>query len=145
VTTRSDPRGRPTVFSCLDDPALPYVAPVGRLDKASEGLLLLTNDTRWAARITDPASHLDKTYHVQVDVVADEALLARMEQGVPASEGQTLAVKRARPLRHGTRNSWIEVVLDEGRNRHIRRVLDALGLETLPWRKTRSGLLRARL
>ena len=131
VTTRSDPRGRPTVFECLDDPALPYVAPVGRLDKASEGLLLFTNDTGWAARITDPASHLDKTYHVQVNAVADDALLARMEQGVPSEEGEPLQVKQARLLRHGGRNSWIEVVLDEGRNRQIRRVLEGLGLETL--------------
>ena len=131
VTTRSDPKDRPTVYACLDDPALPFVSPVGRLDKASEGLLLFTNDTRWAARLTDPASHVDKVYHVQVNAVADAELLARMEAGVATDEGEMLSVKRARLLRHGGRNSWIEVALDEGRNRHIRRVLDALGLETL--------------
>jgi len=131
VTTRSDPQGRPTVYSCLEGADLPFVSPVGRLDKASEGLLLFTNDTRWAARLTDPASHVDKVYHVRVGAVADDGLLLRMEEGVEDAQGEALSVKRARLLRHGERNSWIEVVLDEGRNRHIRRVLDALGLEIL--------------
>ena len=68
VTTASDEKGRKTVYDLLDA-ALPWVGPVGRLDKASEGLLLLTNDSEWAASITDPASHLDKKYHVQVDCI----------------------------------------------------------------------------
>src|ERR1700730_17040342 len=74
VTTASDEKGRETVYSCLDE-RLPWVGPVGRLDKASEGLLLLTNDSEWAARISDPNAHLDKTYHVQVGAVADEPLV----------------------------------------------------------------------
>lgn len=130
VTTASDERGRGTVYDCLDDPDLPFLGPVGRLDRASEGLLLFTNDTRWAARITEPATHLDKTYHVQVDRVADDALLGRMTEGVAAGD-DFLAAKRAALLRAGTRNSWLEVVLDEGRNRHIRRLLEALGVEVL--------------
>lgn len=130
VTTASDERGRGTVYDCLDDPDLPFLGPVGRLDRASEGLLLFSNDTRWAARITEPATHLDKTYHVQVDRVADDALLGRMTEGVAAG-GDFLAAKRAALLRAGTRNSWLEVVLDEGRNRHIRRLLEALGVEVL--------------
>src|SRR6202521_2182103 len=81
VTTASDEKGRETVYSCLDE-RLPWVGPVGRLDKASEGLLLLTNDSEWAARISDPNTHLDKTYHVQVGVVADENLAAALVQGV---------------------------------------------------------------
>jgi 23S rRNA pseudouridine2605 synthase len=131
VTTTSDERGRETVYACLADPALPPVSPVGRLDRASEGLLLFSNDTRWAARILDPATHLDKRYHVQVDRVADEALLRRMEEGVTTEEGDFLRAKRARLLREGSRNSWVEVVLDEGKNRHIRRLLAALGVEVL--------------
>ena len=75
VTTASDEKGRETVYSCLGE-GLPWIGPVGRLDKASEGLLLLTNDSEWASRISDPNTHLDKTYHVQVDVVADEKLAA---------------------------------------------------------------------
>ena len=66
VTTASDEKGRQTVYAFLDS-ALPWVAPVGRLDKASEGLLLLTNDSEWAAQVQAPASHLHKTYHVQID------------------------------------------------------------------------------
>ena len=130
VTTASDEQGRETVFACLAGKDLPFVAPVGRLDKASEGLLLLTNDTAWAARVTAPQSHLDKIYHVQVDCLADDRLLERMVAGT-SLQGERLAVKRARVLRLGTRNCWLEVVLDEGKNRHIRRLLASLGVEVL--------------
>lgn len=130
VTTTADERGRETVYRCLEGAELPRVSPVGRLDRASEGLLLFSNDTRWAARVLDPATHLDKTYHVQVDRRADEALLRAMTEGVEEG-GERLAAKSVRPLREGTRNSWLEVVLDEGRNRHIRRLLGALGVATL--------------
>jgi 23S rRNA pseudouridine2605 synthase len=78
VTTASDERGRDTVYTLLDAAALPWLAPVGRLDKASEGLLLLTNDSAWAARITAPESHVEKTYHVQIDRLPDAALLASL-------------------------------------------------------------------
>jgi 23S rRNA pseudouridine2605 synthase len=130
VTTRHDPQARETVYAYLD-PGLPFVSPVGRLDKASEGLLLLTNDTRWAARITDPARHVDKVYHVQVAARPDDAVLSRMRAGVADAEGETLGVKAVHRLREGEKNAWLEVILDEGRNRHIRRLLDALGIETL--------------
>src|SRR5271167_2030475 len=80
VTTASDEKGRKTVYDLLK-PGLPWVGPVGRLDKASEGLLLLTNDSSWAAKITEPSSHLDKKYHVQIDRVADGDLLARLVRG----------------------------------------------------------------
>jgi 23S rRNA pseudouridine2605 synthase len=90
----------------------------------------LTNDTEWAARITDPRSHLDKTHHAQVECLADEELLQRLLQGAEV-EGELLVVKAARMLRHGAKNSWPEIVLDEGRNRHIRRLLGALGIGVL--------------
>jgi len=130
VTTASDEQGRDTVFRCLEGKGLPFLAPVGRLDKASEGLLLFTNDTVWAAQITAPGSHLDKTYHVQVDCVADEALTRQLCHGV-TDDGDILAAKAARVLRHGTRYSWLELVLDEGKNRHIRRLLAALEVGVL--------------
>ncbi|MFI5087658.1 MAG: pseudouridine synthase [Terriglobales bacterium] len=129
VTTASDEAGRKTVYACLP-PGLPWVAPVGRLDMASEGLLLMTNDSEWAARITAPESHLDKRYHVQVGAKVDEGLLEKMMAGVE-SEGEWLRVKRVEVLRHGRRNCWLEVVLDEGRNRQIRRIMQALGVEVL--------------
>jgi 23S rRNA pseudouridine2605 synthase len=130
VTTASDERGRETVFQCLAGRNLPFVGPVGRLDKASEGLLLFTNDAQWAARIASPDSRLDKTYHVQVDCLADNRLVNKMLNGATV-DGDFLHAKRVTILRHGTRNSWLEIVLDEGKNRHIRRLLSALGVGVL--------------
>src|SRR5882724_7822610 len=129
VTTASDEKGRATVYNLLD-PAKEWISPVGRLDKASEGMLLLTNDSKWAAKITDPASHLDKRYHVQVDRVAGADLLARLKRGVSVG-GDLLQVKEARVLRVGSKNSWLEITLDEGKNRQIRRLLEAIGVEVL--------------
>ena len=110
---------------------LPWVAPVGRLDKASEGLLLLTNDSEWAARITAPETHLDKTYHVQVGAVADEEFIQALVRGVRDKNGEVLRVKQARRLRAGQKNCWLEIILDEGKNRQIRRMLEAMGVEVL--------------
>lgn len=134
VTTANDERGRQTVYDLLEndvgDARRTWLAPVGRLDKASEGLLLFSNDSAWAARLTDPASHLDKTYHVQIDALADAGLLARLHEGV-IDGGEKLALKSVRELRRGEKNSWLEIVLDEGRNRQIRRVLAAFGIGVL--------------
>lgn len=133
VTTRDDPQGRPTIYQCLEEATLPFVAPVGRLDKASEGLLLLTNDSRWSSKLLDPASHVEKVYHVQVKALLDEKAVTRIAAGVLENEsGERLEVVRASLLRVGSRSSaWIEIVLDEGKNRHIRRLLSELGIEVL--------------
>lgn len=135
VTTASDERGRETVYRCFDGAMhngapLPWIAPVGRLDRASEGLLLFSSDPVWAARITDPATGPSKTYHVQVDCIPDEALLAALSSGVDI-DGERLSAVSARLLRAGERNAWLEIVLDEGRNRQIRRLLDAFDIATL--------------
>lgn len=130
VTTASDEQGRETVYAYLPK-NLPWIAPVGRLDRASEGLLLLTNDSEWAARITAPETHLDKTYHVQIGAIADNELLEALRTGFTASDGDFLRVKHANILRDGERNSWLEIVLDEGKNRHIRRMLEHLRIEVL--------------
>ena len=130
VTSASDEKGRETVYAYLPKD-LPWFAPVGRLDKASEGLLLFTNDSEWAARITAPETHLDKTYHVQINAIADDALLAALQNGLRTTDGDILRVKQARLLRHGERNSWLEIVLDEGKNRHIRRLFQHLNVEVL--------------
>lgn len=130
VTSASDEKGRDTVYSCLP-PGLPWVAPVGRLDKASEGLLLLTNDPAWSARVLAPETHLPKIYHVQVAAQADAALLDTLRKGARTSEGDFLRVRDAAILRQGKRNAWLEITLDEGRNRHIRRLLGELEIEVL--------------
>ena len=130
VTTASDERGRDTVYSLIAKENLPWIAPVGRLDKASEGLLLMTNDSEWADQIAAPQCHLDKTYHVQIDRVATPDLIERIEHGVRRGS-ETLRVKQARLLRAGKKNSWLEVVLDEGRNRQIRKIMESQGIEVL--------------
>jgi len=130
VTTASDEHGRETVYALLKDAALPWVAPVGRLDKASEGLLLLTNDSAWAARITAPESHVDKTYHVQIDRLPDAALLDSLRSGIEEG-GERLSARNVQELRRGEKNAWLEIVLDEGRNRQIRRLLAAHGVGVL--------------
>jgi 23S rRNA pseudouridine2605 synthase len=130
VTTASDEKGRETVYAYLDE-GLPWVAPVGRLDKASEGLLLLTNDSEWAARVLAPETHLDKIYHVQIAAIADATLIESIMNGVKTDDGSFLRAKSARILRGGERNTWLEIVLDEGRSRQIRRMLAALGVEVL--------------
>jgi len=130
VTTASDEKDRETVYKFLRDD-LPWVAPVGRLDKASEGLLLLTNDSEWGARVTAPEAHLDKTYHVQIGRIADAELLEALTRGVLAKDAELLRAKGASLLRQGERNSWVEIILDEGKNRQIRRMLEGLGVEVL--------------
>jgi 23S rRNA pseudouridine2605 synthase len=129
VTTASDEKGRATVYAYVGERG-GWLAPVGRLDKASEGLLLLTNDSEWAARVLDPAAHLAKTYHVQVARLADDALLEALRRGVRDGD-DFLHVERVRELRRGERNSWLEIALTEGKNREIRRMLQALGVEVL--------------
>ncbi|AZO34491.1 pseudouridine synthase [Mesorhizobium sp. M2A.F.Ca.ET.037.01.1.1] len=130
VTTRDDPEGRGTVYDCLKGLDLPFVSPVGRLDKASEGLLLMSNDTRWASGLLDPASHVAKTYHVQIAAMPDEAMLERFRQGAVV-DGELLTASSIALLRSGGRTAWLEIVLDEGRNRQIRRLLGAFDIEVL--------------
>lgn len=130
VTTTHDERARDTVYRCFEGDETGWLAPVGRLDKASEGLLLFTNDPAWAARITDPATGPAKRYHVQVAGLPDAEALARMQAGV-VHEGERLAMHTVSVLRNGERNTWLDVVLDEGRNRQIRRILAAMDLEVL--------------
>ncbi|MCG2842682.1 rRNA pseudouridine synthase [Sandaracinobacter sp. RS1-74] len=125
VTTRRDPQARGTVYDCLPE-GLPYLAPVGRLDKASEGLIFLTNDSGWADYLMNPASMVPKTYHVKLDRPAGEAMIAALRQPVEDG-GESLSATAVRLLRPGAKSSWIEVVLTEGRNRQVRRMVAAQG------------------
>jgi 23S rRNA pseudouridine2605 synthase len=145
VTTASDERGRVTIYSLLQkykDGPLHWVAPVGRLDKASEGLLLVTNDSEWAAKITAPETHVDKTYHVQIAELATPAMIERLEHGFTVKDGEFLRVKSASLIRSGERNCWVEIVLGEGRNRHIRRMFETIGVDVLRLIRVAIGALK---
>lgn len=138
VTTTRDEHGRSTVYELLPD-NIPRVVAVGRLDLESEGLLLFTNDTRWADRLTDPRSHVDKTYHVQVGRMPTDAELDSMRAGVDAGRGEVLGVKDVQRLPTRKREHWLEVTLDEGKNRQIRRVFEACDVEILTLRRMAIG------
>lgn len=133
VTTASDEKGRDTVYSLLNQrgESLPWVAPVGRLDKASEGLLVFTNDSEWGARIAAPETHLPKTYHVQVSAIIGDEVIKAIETGIASEDGEHLRASWCRRLRSGEKNCWLEITLDEGKNRQIRRMLAAVDLEVL--------------
>ncbi len=141
VTTTADERGRDTVFRCLEGSELPRLVPVGRLDQASEGMLLLTNDTQWANGITEPGHGCLKTYHVHIDRQPTPEFLRQLETGVEV-DGEFLRVVRASTVRVGERHSWLELVLDEGRNRHLRRLLGASGTDVLQLVRIGIGNLR---
>ncbi|HJR13583.1 MAG TPA: pseudouridine synthase [Rhodanobacteraceae bacterium] len=140
LVTTSDEQGRETVYALLRDAGLPWLAPVGRLDKASEGLLLMSNDPVWAARITEPHLHVLKTYRVQIRGVLGDAALKRLCSGL-TDRGEHLSAKSVRTIGGGEKNTWLEIVLAEGRNRQIRRMLTACGHEVLRLMRVSIGSL----
>jgi 23S rRNA pseudouridine2605 synthase len=140
VTTRSDEKQRATVYDCLPG-IMPWMSPIGRLDKASEGLLLFCNDPKWASIITDPETGPDKTYHVQINTLPDSDLIQSMQSGIETDLG-FLSAKHIALLRCGEKNAWLEITLDEGRNRQIRRLLEAFDIEVLRLIRTAIGGLK---
>jgi 23S rRNA pseudouridine2605 synthase len=91
----------------------------------------MTNDSEWGAEVAAPQTHLQKTYHVQIAALADDKLLQAMLSGLTSDKGEVLRASKPSLLRSGEKNCWIEIVLDEGKNRQIRRMLAALGIEVL--------------
>jgi len=123
VTTTRDEQGRASVYDALPELRAQWLAPVGRLDKASEGLLLFTNDTQWAQRVLDPLGTVAKVYHVQIDALPDASVLVALRAGVVLDDGSRTAPAGVSLLRQGAKTSWLEIILQEGRNRQIRRML----------------------
>ncbi len=143
VTTVSDPEGRPTVMNLLTG-LKARVYPVGRLDYASEGLLLLTNDGDLAARLMKAASHVPKTYLVKVSGQPDETAISRLRAGVsiPTEKGHRVKTSPAkiRVIREAA-NPWYEITLMEGRNRQIRRMFEQVGHHVEKIKRVRYGPL----
>jgi 23S rRNA pseudouridine2605 synthase len=140
VVSAADERGRDTVYALLRNADLPWLAPVGRLDKASEGLLLMSNDSVWAAHVTEPGMHVAKTYRVQVSGVPDQTTLQQLQSGV-IDRGEHLSANSVRVIGGGRKNTWLEIVLTEGRNRQLRRMLTACGHDVLRLMRVAIGSL----
>lgn len=140
LTTRTDPQGRATVYDLLGELAA-WVAPVGRLDRDTTGLLLFTNDSDLADRITDPQHHLPKTYRVTTRGALGEEELERLAGGVELEDGPTKPA-HVRRLEPTGRNARIELVLREGRNRQVRRMLAALGHKVVALERVSIGPVR---
>ena len=138
ITSHGDPDGRKTVYDCLGR-EVPWVTPVGRLDKDTSGLLLLTNDTDFANYITDPASQVPKTYLVKVNMLVSDEVLARLACGIELKRGDWARPQSVRRIEDRGKYSWLEIVLTEGKNREVRRLLEAMGLATLKLVRTRIG------
>jgi 23S rRNA pseudouridine2605 synthase len=130
VVTSKDEKGRATIFDCFDVLPAQHLSPVGRLDQASEGLLLLSNDTEWTARLAQPESKTPKIYHVQIDEVINEDKLAKLRAGIQDAD-DFLHAERIDLVRSGQKNCWLEFELTEGKNRQIRRMCAALEIEVL--------------
>ena len=125
ITTYRDPDGRPTVYDLIKD-AGQWVAPVGRLDQDTTGLLILTNDNDFADRITDPEHKVPKTYTVKTASILTDEAIEQLRKGVNHSDGPTrhATVKR---LRDSSSSTFLEITITEGRNRQVRRMIEAIG------------------
>ena len=137
LTTYKDPDGRPTVYDLVADVGT-FLSPVGRLDLDTSGLLLLTNDNQLAERVTNPDSHVPKTYLVKASVVLSDEQLQQLHDGIELSDGPTrpAAVRR---VRDSARYTHFEITLTEGRNRQVRRMVEALGARVLKLVRVRIG------
>jgi pseudouridine synthase len=154
VTTRTDPGGRLTVYDALGDlgrlapsgaPAMPaWVFPVGRLDRGTSGLLILTNDHRLGERLTSPDHDIPKTYHARVRGVPDREALRALREGLTLDDGTVTRPAKVRVLgtpRGEDAATWLEVVLTEGKNRQVRRMGAAVGHDVLDLVRVRIGRL----
>ena len=138
ITSHGDPEGRKTVYDCFG-PKVPWVTPVGRLDKDTSGLLLLTNDTDFANHVTSPESQVAKTYLVKANSLVSDEILDKLSKGLELKRGDWASPKLVRRVEDRGKYSWLEIVLTEGKNREVRRLLKAVGLKVLKLVQTRIG------
>jgi len=141
VTTRHDERGRKTVYDLLDTRG-GWVIPVGRLDRDSEGLLIFTNDTSFANRLTDPRYRVLRTYRAMVAGAIDSEDMERMRRGMDIGRGETAHTAKVKIIGQDHSSTWVEITLTEGKNREIRRLFEALGKPVMRLIRTRFGPFR---
>ena len=137
LTTYKDPDGRPTVYDLIGDVGT-FLSPVGRLDLDTSGLLLMTNDNRFAERVTNPTSHVPKTYLVKASEVLTDTQLQRLREGIELADGPTRPAIVTR-VRDSAKYTHVEITLTEGRNRQVRRMVEALGATVLKLVRVRIG------
>ncbi len=140
LTTYRDPEGRPTVYDLLADFGA-WLSPVGRLDLDTSGLLLLTNDTGFAERVTNPEHKVPKTYLVKASTLLSDEQLERLRRGVELSDGWTSPATVTR-LRDSGKYTHFEITITEGRNRQVRRMLEAVDSKVLKLVRTAIGPIR---
>ena len=137
LTTYKDPEGRPTVYDLIAD-AGTFLSPVGRLDLDTSGLLLMTNDNQFAERVTNPTSHVPKTYLVKASTVLTDTQLQQLRDGIELADGPTRPALVTR-LRDSGKYTHFEITLTEGRNRQVRRMVEALEAKVLKLVRVRIG------
>jgi 23S rRNA pseudouridine2605 synthase len=140
ITSHGDPAGRKTVYDYLDE-SVRWLAPVGRLDKDTSGLLLLTNDTEFADFVMKPQSQIPKTYLVKTSGLMSEEIVAKLGAGVEMKRGDWARPARVHRVEDRGKYTWLEVVLTEGKNREVRRMIEAVGFKVLKLVRTRIGPL----
>lgn len=144
LTTYRDPAGRPTVYDLLGglvDGTGAWLSPVGRLDLDTSGLLLLTNDTALAERITNPEHKVAKTYQIKASTLLSDAQIDQLRRGVSLNDGATRPAQ-VRRLRDGAKHTFLEMTITEGRNRQVRRMIEAVGSKVLKLVRTAIGTIR---
>jgi pseudouridine synthase len=140
LTTARDPDGRPTVYDLIGG-AGTWLSPVGRLDLDTSGLLLMTNDTAFAETVTDPHHKVPKTYQIKAATLLDDEQIERLRQGVELSDGPTRPAV-VRRLRDGAKRTYLEMTIAEGRNRQVRRMIEAVGSKVQKLVRTAIGPVR---
>ena len=139
LTTYKDPEGRPTVYDLLTDVGT-FLSTVGRLDFRTSGLLLMTNDNAFAERVTNPSSHVPKTYLVKASTRLSDAQLDQLRRGVELDDGPTRPAEVTR-LRDSEKYTHLEITLTEGRNRQVRRMVEAIDSHVLKLVRVRIGTI----
>ncbi len=140
ITSHGDPGQRKTIYDCIG-PEMSWVAPVGRLDKDTSGIILLTNDTEFADFVTSPASRIPKTYLVKLNALISDQTLDSVAKGVEMKRGDIARPHSVRRIEDRGKHSWLEVVLTEGKNREVRRMMEAIGYKVLKLVRTHIGPL----